>query len=212
MDQGFNWTDLSANKMPALKFICQQYSISVSGTKKDYINAIANYMRTQNLPQGTQTLAMAANPELQSLIGSRPRRLAEMRHAKAVQKSHENEMKIRPDAFQSGFKYMPPTPPKPEQKLTNIANEREIHEKLMARRPGPVPRRVDFARRSLTSSESSSSSSSPSATMSSSGSRFGSPEAMSAKDRHKHVHGKRWRTSIIVAIIMVLLCFIAIAL
>ena len=126
MEQGFDWKNLEQNKMPALKFICQQHSIRVTGkTKRDYVNAIAEYRNQQNrafVPPPPRPDQVPIKPELQALTRTqRTHTLSDLHHAKTIQRFHDNErrlqMKITPNAFQQPKPVVPPTPPKPAQPI-----------------------------------------------------------------------------------------------
>ena len=208
MEQGFDWKNLEQNKMPALKFICQQHSIRVTGkTKRDYVNAIAEYRNQQNrafVPPPPRPDQVPIKPELQALTRTqRTHTLSDLHHAKTIQRFHDNErrlqMKITPNAFQQPKPVVPPTPPKPAQPINFL--RQPVYN---SRRSPPFGRHVDFAPQPSSSSSSSTSSSvSREVTPSSYSSRSSSPGDFDLHDKPTRAHVTR-RLSSVVAVVIVM--------
>lgn len=212
MDQGFNWSNIEQNKMPALKFICQQHSIRVNGkTKRDYVKAIAEYRKNQKqnhsfVPPPARPDQFKFNPELQALTRNQraTHTLSDLHHAKTLQRFHDNErrleMKITPNAFQQKNQVLPPTPPKPARPINFL------REPVYSDRAPPSQRTVDFVRERGSSSRGYSSSSSP--VSSSTTSRGSSPGDMprNSPSRAQITQARRRSSNII--LIIVLLVFL----
>ena len=207
MEQGFDWKNLEQNKMPALKFICQQHSIRVNGkTKRDYVNAIAEYRNQQNrafVPPPPRADQLPINPELQALTRTqRTHTLSDLHHAKTIQRFHDNErrlqMKITPNVFQQQKPVVPPTPPKPAQPINFL--RQPIYN---SRRSPPLGKHVDFAPQPSSSSSSSSSSVSREVSPSSYSSRYSSPGDFDLRDKPTRARVTR-RLSSVVAVVIVM--------